>query len=148
MKVKVKKSQASFKRIRDPKGPDHALGFFHLTINVTAPEKAIYLPLSIASGKKPAGFVYQIEGTAVGKIITTSIESRGPNVTQITSGTIIYSKIPAGKTATFKIKIEIKGSVGKTYKIVINTINYKFDPSDTRYQKFKTPISTRPIRFA
>jgi len=148
MKVKLKKSQGRFKRIRDPKGPDHAIGYFTLHIDIAAKEKDLYIPVSIASGKKPAGFVYQIEGSAIGKIVTTSIASRGTNVTQITSGTIIYSKIPAGQTATFNIQIEIKGSVGKIYQIIINTINYKFDPSDARYQKYETPIKTRPLRFA
>jgi len=148
MKVKVKKSQASFKRISDPNGPDHALGYFNLQVDITAKEKDIYIPLSIASGKKPTGFVYQIEGSAIGKIVTTSIESSGPNVTQITSGTIIYTKIPAHTTATFKIKIDIKGKVGKTYKIVINNINYKLIPKDTRYQKMESHISTRQLRFA
>ncbi len=148
MKVRLKKSQGRFKRIRDPQGPDHAIGYYTLHLDITAKEQTIFVPASIASGKKPAGFVYQIEGTAIGKIVTTSIASRGTNVTQITSGTITYSKIPAGQTATFDIQIEIKCSVGKIYKIIINTINYKFDPSDARYQKYETPITTRPLRFA
>lgn len=148
MIAKIIKAKASFKRIKDTKGPDHVIGNFLLEINITATDKAIHIPLSIASGKKATGFVYQIEGTDIGKIITTDIDSEGAGLTQITSGTIVYSKIPTSKTATFSIKITMKGKVGKTYGIVINTINYKFDPKDSRYQKFEIPLKSGVLKFA
>ncbi len=147
LKVRVQKSQARFKRIRDPKGPDSGVGEFFLLLDITALEETVCIPISIASGKKPTGFVYQIEGTAEGSISTTDISCKGDGVTQITLGTILYAKIPKGKTATFRILVEMRGKVGKSYTIAINRINYKFDPSDARYEKYQNEIRTKAFAF-
>jgi hypothetical protein len=147
IKVKTKKSQARFKRIKNPKGADTAIGNFLVEVEVTATQAEVYLPISIASGKKITGFMYQIEGTATGAISTASVESRGEGVTQVTVGTILYCKIPAGKTATFRIKLEIKGKVGKMYQVLINQINYKLSPTDARYKRFFGGVSTKKIEF-
>ncbi|RJQ35019.1 hypothetical protein C4568_01700 [Candidatus Parcubacteria bacterium] len=146
IQCEVQVSQTRFKRIPNPEGPDSAVGNFFLKLDVTALQEAIYIPISIASGKKPTGFVYQIEGTAEGEISTTDISCRGEGVSNVTLGTLLYAKIPVGSTATFRIQIEMKGKWGKEYKIVINRVNYKLDPSDARYKKFDTAIGTKVLK--
>ncbi len=147
IKVRVQKAQAHFKRVRNPEGPDIGIGDFFLLVDVTAVTDTVYIPISIASGKKATGFVYQIEGTAKGAISTTSISCKGKGVTQITLGTIVYAKIPKGMTATFRIVIEIRGKVGNTYGITINLIHYKRNPSDARYEKYTEEVSSKKVEF-
>jgi len=147
MNVSIKKTQARFKRVRVPDGPDLGIGEFFLLVDITAAEQAIYVPLSIASGKKPTGFIYQIEGTSESTISTTAVSCTGDSVTQVTLGTIVYMKIPAGKTATFRILVEMKGRAGKMYSVVINRINYKYNPSDARYQRFTEELSSKTVKF-
>lgn len=145
--VRVGKSQARFKRIRGP-GPDAGIGEFFFLIDITALEEAVYVPLSIASGKKPTGFVYQIEGTAKGEIMTTDISVGGTGVTQVTLGTILYAKVPKGKTAIFRILVEMRGRAGGTYGVVVNRIHYKATPSDARYMKFSEELRSKSIKFS
>ncbi len=133
--------------MRVPEGRDIGAGEFFLLVDITAVSEAIYIPLSIASGKKPTGFVYQIEGTGEGIISTTTISVKGDGVTQVTLGTILYAKIPAGKTATFRILVEMRGQLGKAYSIVINRIQYKFDANEARYQKTPQEIKTKTLKF-
>lgn len=147
IKVRVGKSQGRFKRVRNPDAPDFGIGEFFLLVDVTALEKTIYLPISLASGKKTTGFVYQIEGTATGTLVTTDISCKGEGVTQVTLGTILYAKIPKGATATFRILVEIKGKVGKEYKIVLNRIHYKYNTSDARYERYLKEISSKALKF-
>lgn len=147
IKVHVRKRQARFKRIRVPQGPDVGVGEFFLLVEVTAVKETVYIPTSIASGKKPTGFVYQIEGTAEGTIVTTNISCNGAGVTQVTLGTILYCKIPAGKTAIFRVLVSMRGGAGKEYKVVINRIHYKHTPSDARYQKFTEEINSSILKF-
>lgn len=146
--VKVQKKQARFKRIREVSGPDVGAGEFFLLIEVTAGKEAVYVPLSIASGKKPTGFVYQIEGSKEGALVTTDLSCSGASITKVTLGTLLYAKIPAAKTATFRILIEIRGKIGGEYGVVINRMHYKFDPSDARYQKFESEIPSKFLKFA
>lgn len=141
----IRKSQARFKRIRT-KGPDTGTGEFFLEIDITSSEDT-YIPLSIASGKKPAGFVYQIEGTSEGTLSTTNLSCKGTGITQLTVGTLLYAKIPAEKTATFRILIEIKGSIGHTYRIILSRINYKRNPEDARYQKYEADLGSDTLKF-
>ncbi len=147
LKIRVQKKQGRFKRIRNPKGPDGGVGEFFLLVDITAVKEAVYIPLTIASGKKPTGFIYQIEGTAEGAISTTDISCKGEGVTQITLGTILYAKIPKGMTATFRILVEMRGKANKAYKIVITRINYKFDTSAARYEKLLSEISSTTLKF-
>ena len=146
--VDVKRAMESFKRTRVSDGPDPVTGTYSFILDITAVTEDIYLPVSISSGKKPTGFVYQIEGTAPGSIASTDISCRGDGITQTTLGTIFYSKIPAGMTATFRISIHMRGAVGKSYRIVINQLNYKRDPRDTRYQKSVQDIHTKMVKFS
>lgn len=145
--IKINKRQARFKRVRNPGGPDTGIGEFFLLIDITAVEETVYIPLSIASSKKPTGFVYHIEGTGEGTITTTNISCSGQGVTQITLGTLLYAKIPKGKAATFRILIEMRGKVGKVYGVVIHRIHYKQDPADARYQKIVQDIRTNTVAF-
>jgi hypothetical protein len=147
LKVRIQKSQARFKRVRDPEGPDAGIGEFFLLVDITALREAVYIPISIASGKKPTGFVYQIEGTGAGSLSTADISCRGAQVTQVTWGTILYAKIPSGKTATFRVLVEMKGKIGKAYTVAINRINYRFDPSDARYQKYEQEVRSKTLTF-
>ncbi len=148
LEVRVQKKQARFRRVRESKGPDSGIGEFFLLLDVTAENADVYIPLSIASGKKPTGFVYQIEGTKEGTISTTSISCSGTGVTQITLGTILYCKIPAGKTASFRILIEMRGKAGSEYTVAITRIHYKHDPSTARYEKFEKTIPGQRLRFS
>lgn len=146
--VKVKKNQSRFERIKKRGVADKAIGKYHLEIDITAKDGEVYVPVSIASGKKVAGFMYQIEGTAPGLIVTTEIKARGDEVSQVTLGTLLYAKIPAGKTATFRIQATIRGDFGKVYKIVITRLNYKLTLMDARYQQYLKEIHSGKIKFS
>jgi hypothetical protein len=146
LQVTIQKSQARFKKIQEPGVRNAGVGEFFLLVDITALSKDLYIPLSIASGKKPAGFVYQIEGTSEASLSTTDISCSGKGVTQITLGTILYCKIPAGKTATFRLLIQVRGKTGGEYRIVINRINYKFAPTDARYEKYTDELSTKMLK--
>ncbi|MFM2381252.1 MAG: hypothetical protein RLZZ76_18 [Candidatus Parcubacteria bacterium] len=144
--LKIQKSQARFKRIKN-EGPDTGIGFYFLALEVTALKGAVLVPLSIASGKKVAGFVYQIEGTGAGTLSKASVEVRGEGVTQVTLGTLLFAKIPEGKKAVFRIQIETRGKIGKEYTVLIHQLNYKQSPTDARYKKFSGEIRTRTLEF-
>lgn len=145
--IKIRKNDENFKRIRNPDGPDGALGKFYLHVEITAVKEDVYIPISIASGKKPTGFVYLIEGTDQGFISTTEIICRGDGVTQVTLGTIVYAKIPTGMAATFRIRIEVRGRIGQEYRAVIWKIRYKHIPSDARYMETVQEIQTKFLKF-
>ncbi len=146
--VKVREAKESTRRIPNPDGPDPVLGKFWFIIDIKAPVRDLYVPVSIASGKKPTGFSYQIEGTVPGAIKSTDIECRGEGITQITHGTILYCKIPAGLTATFKIRVEMRGALSKAYRILIYQIQYKHNPTDARYQKLPQDIRSKMQKFS
>ncbi len=147
IQIKVRKNQSRFERIRVKDANDKAVGHYFLLIDITAKKEAVYVPISIASSQKATGFMYHIEGTSESSISRANAEARGEGVTQLTQGTIIYAKIPAGKTASFRLQISINGKVAKQYKIVINRINYKLDPQDARYRQFLKEISAETLRF-
>jgi hypothetical protein len=130
-------------RLRDARGQ----GQFNLSLNIIGLTETVYIPLSLASGKKPTGFIYQIEGTAEGAISTAKISCQGEGITQITLGTLRYVKIPRGKTANFEMIFHIEGDYGREYKIVINRINYKLTPSDARYKKLDVAFQTKTLEF-
>ncbi len=143
--VKVKKKQARAERIRLDDAKDKVLAKFFLEIEITTKQENVFIPLSIASGKKTAGFMYQIEGTAPGTIATADIKVRGEGVTQVTVGTLLYAKIPAGKTASFQIHAIVRGTFGNTYKIVFTRLNYKLNLTDARYQQYLKEIHSENI---
>lgn len=145
--IKMAKSQSRFTRIRKEEEKDIGIGEFLLVVDINAVHETVYVPLSIASGKKPAGFVYQIEGTGEGSIANASVEVHGEGSTLITLGTIRYCKIPKGKKGTFRMQVQIRGNIGKTYTIVINQVHFKLNPEDSRYKKSLKPLRTRPLQF-
>ena len=146
--VKPKRSQSHFNRVIVEDGPDKAFGQFLLTLDITAKQATAYIPLSIASGIKPTGFMYQIEGSAAGTIKTTDIKCRGENVTQVTLGTMLYTKIPQGSTASFEIHATIRGRLGQTYKIVITRINYKLQLTDPRYHQYLKELPSDTVKLS
>lgn len=146
--IKVKDADERLKRTKVLNGPDVVVGKFSLTLEITAVQGDLYVPLSIASGKKPTGFVYQIEGTGPSSIVTTDISCKGNGITEVRLGTIVYSKIPKGMTGEFRIHIEVRGKIGKAYRVLIYQINYKNSPTDARYQKSLVDIGTRMLKFS
>ncbi len=145
--VAVEKTNAHWRRVHELEGESGA-GKFFLLLAITAGQRDLYVPVSIASGKKPTGFVYEIRGTAPGAIATTDIAAEGDDVSQITLGTILYCRIPAGKTGVFRIIVETRGKLGAEYYVVVNRIQYKFDPSDARYEKLVQDFASESVKFS
>ena len=145
--INIEKDQTRFERIKNPQGADKGIGHYFLALEVTSRKGTVHVPISIASGKKVTGFIYQIEGTGVGSLSTAKVSARGEGVTQVTLGTIVYCKIPEGKTASFRIQVEIEGKIGKAYTVVINQINYKLTTADARYKRLFAGVSTRTLEF-
>ncbi len=148
IEVRVKKNQARFERIKQKDAPDKAFGKFYIEIDITAKQEMVFVPISVASGKKVAGFMYQIEGTAEGSLATADIETHGGGVSQVTLGTLRYAKIPVGATASFQIRATIRGRVGKTYKIVFARLNYKLNLTDARYQQYLKEIPSESVKLS
>jgi hypothetical protein len=150
LRLHIREMQENFTKVPDEDGNASGLGHFFLNLGVTALAGTVYIPLSIASGKKPAGFVYQIEGTGESEIVTANVEVRDAKktgVTEILLGTIPYVEIPMGMTATLYLSIDIKGRIGKEYAIAITRIDYKRDLSDARYQKYVEETRTNTLNF-
>lgn len=145
--IEIGETNAYFNKIRNPKGSDDfGLGKFYLLVNVTAGKELLYIPVSVASGRKSTGFIYQIEGTA-SSVADAEITLKSKDVMTVTSGSISYAKIPAGKTATFKVLAEVTAPLRKEYRLVISRINYKLNPSDLRYKRFVTEIGSEVLKF-
>lgn len=146
--VKVVKKQGRFKRIKHKGVDDKAVGEYYLELMVTAKAQEVFIPLSIASGKKVAGFMYQIEGTAEGSLATTELKVRGEGVSQVTIGTLRYAKVPAGGTASFQIQASVRGKFGKVYQVVFTRLNYKLRLDDARYQQYLKEIRSEKVKFS
>ncbi len=146
--VKRGKNQGQFKRVKTKGESDKGIGKFFMTIDITAKKQPVMIPLSIASGKKPTGFSYQIEGTGEGTIVRADVSCRGEGVTQITLGTIVYAKIPTGKIGTFRIQLEMRGKIGREYKFFIYRINYKLSVTDARYLQYLKEIHSTRVKFS
>jgi hypothetical protein len=63
-------------------------------------------------------------------------------------GTLLYAKIPAGKTASFEIRAEIRGAFAKKYQIVFTRLNYKLQLTDARYQQYLKEIPSDIVTFS
>ena len=92
--------------------------------------------------------MYQIEGTAAGTVTATDLKVRGDGVSMVTVGTLLYVKIPTGATALFRIQVGIKGSFGKSYKVLITRINYKLDLNEHRYHQFLKVVNSDSVKFS
>lgn len=143
--INVTANQARYERSRSSKGEEVREGKFLIELAITATKATVFIPTSIASGKKPTGFVYHIEGTSQGFISSASVKWRGAGVTEVTLGTLFYSKIPLGKTATFILQATIRGSAGKAYKIVINRIHFKLNLTDVRYKQYTKELMSDSV---
>lgn len=143
--VRVRKNQARFERIKEQSAPDTVLGKYYIELLITTKQEDIFIPLSIASGKKVAGFMYQIEGTAEGRVDTADIKVRGVGVSQVTLGTLLFAKIPRGKTGEFQVRATVRGTFGKSYKIVFTRLNYKLNLRDARYEQYLKEIHSESI---
>lgn len=143
--VKLTTNQAHFKRTETRDGENKNFGIFYLQIDVTAKAATIYIPISIASGKKPTGFLYHIEGTAAGSIGTADIKCRGESMTEVTIGTIQFAKIPPKTTATFTIQVTMEGKRAKVYTINLPRINYKLSLNAARYMTYTKELRSRSV---
>ena len=148
IEVQVKKNQARFERVKKKGVADKAIGKFFIEIDITAKQQTVFIPVSVATGKKTAGFMYQIEGTAEGTIATTGIKIRGDGVLQVTLGTLHYAKIPTGKTASFQIQATIRGKIGKRYNIVFTRLNYKVSLTELRYHQYLKEVHSDSVSFS
>jgi hypothetical protein len=145
--VKIQNNESRFTRTKIENGKDKAIGDYMLDVAITCKQGSVLVPLSISSGKTVTGFMYYIEGTGESTVASATVEVRGDGVQQIAIGTLLYAKIPAGKTATFRLHIIIRGQVGKSYRIICNRLNYKHMLTDSRYQQYLKPISSKQLRF-
>jgi hypothetical protein len=145
--VKVTKNQGRFEKVKQENGVEGGVGRFYLEISITTKEASVLVPLSIASGKKVAGFMYHIEGTAAGKLGTAEVRVRGKGVTEVTIGTLRYAKLPEYSAASFEIRATIRGSRNDSYQLVFTRINYKRQLSDARYQQYLKEFSSERVKF-
>lgn len=143
--VRVLKNQARFKRVKQKGVEDKAFGMFYIEVRITAKQADVYVPLSIASGKKTAGLMYQIEGEREGSIVTAEVRVQGEDVTQVKVGTLLFAKVPAGSSGVLELRITIRGSFGKAYRVIITRLNYKLQLADVRYQQYIKEISSRTV---
>jgi hypothetical protein len=146
--VKVNNNQGRFEKIKQKGKEDKVLGKFYIEIEINAKQVDVFIPLSIASGKKTAGFMYQIEGTAEGSIVSAEVRVRGAGVTQVTLGTLQFARIPSSKIATFEIRATIKGKIGKVYKLVFTRLNYKLSLAETIYKQYLKEIHSDKVSFS
>jgi hypothetical protein len=148
IEVRLKKKQARFVRIKRKEADDRAIGKFYVEVAITAEQAPIFVPLSLASGKKTAGFMYHIEGGSAASILKTDIQVRGDGVSQITVGTLLFAKLPTGSTATFRIQVEIEGGFGKTYALTFTRVHYKLALADVRYQQYLKEFHSGSVVFS
>ncbi len=143
--VTVVKNQGRLQKLADQEVKEMLVGKFFIELSVTAKQQAVFVPLSVASGKKTAGFMYYIEGTAPGLISRADVQVRGDEVSQVTLGTLLFAKIPAGTTASFTIQATIRGTQSKRYKLVFSRLNYKLHLTDTRYVQYLKEIHSPSV---
>ncbi len=150
MSVRVVRTQMHFYKDKLPRQAEYVgkgLGTYFLLFEITAGPDALFIPISIATGRKSAGFLYVVEGGGVG-IPTALIQDKGgKEISIVTSGSIVYTKIPPGKTASFVLNAEIVGELERSYKLMVNTISYKTNPNDYRYKKFQSDLGTETLTF-
>jgi len=150
MSVRVVRTQSHFYSKKLPRQSEYegkGLGTYFLLFEITAGPDALFIPISIATGRKSAGFLYVVEGTGIGEPTVAIMGKGGKEVTTVSSGSIVYTKIPEGKTATFVVQAEIIGQIERSYRVLVSTISYKTNPNDFRYKKFQADVSTDMLLF-
>jgi hypothetical protein len=68
--VKITKNQARYERSHALGASPNGVGKFFMLVTVTAKKQDVLIPLSMASGKRTAGFMYIIEGTGEATLVT------------------------------------------------------------------------------
>lgn len=145
--IVLKSSSANFKRLRHIHGTDAAgEGKYMLKVEITAGKDALYIPVSITTGRKSNGLIYQVEGSERATS-TATVTCNGEDSLIVTSGTLSYCKVPAGKTVNFKVLVTIVGPLREEYRVALGRINYKLNTNDSRYKKFLTDIHTKLLKF-
>jgi hypothetical protein len=147
LSVRLTGTKFRFTRTKVEDGPDKAVGEFRIILELTTKRAPISIPLSIASGKTVAGFMYQIEGTGESSIASASVSLRTRGLTQTSIGTLRYATLPAGQKSELELTVTVRGKVGRQYQIVLNRINYKLTPADPRYQQYLKPLASKSQRF-
>lgn len=146
--VSLKKSTGSFKKLNNEDGSDDSgEGKYMLQIAVAAGSDDLYIPVSIATGRKSNGLIYQVEGSERAES-TATVSCSGENSVVVTSGSLSYCKVPKGMTVSFKVLVSVVGELKEEYRVVLGHINYKLNPSDLRYKKFLLKdIRTKLLKF-
>ncbi len=148
LSVRLAGTKFRFTRTSVEDGPDKAVGEFRIILELTTKRAPVSIPLSIASGKTVAGFMYQIEGTGESSIASASVSLRTRGLMQTSIGTLRYVTLPAGKKSELELTVTVRGKVGRQYQIVLNRINYKLNPADPRYQQYLKPLASKSLKFA
>lgn len=118
-------------------------------IEITAKKFDVFIPLHSFWQETRGLYVPNRKVPGKGKIATADVTVRGDGVSQVTLGTLLYTKVPTGKTALFRIQATIRGKLkGQTYQVTINRINYKLTLSDVRYQQYLKPIMSDSVKFS
>jgi hypothetical protein len=146
IEVKIHKNQARTEAVRPVGQHQKTFGHFFIELSITAEQAPVFVPISIASGKKTAGFMYHIEGSAESSLAGASIGVRGTRVTQVKLGTLLFARIPAGVSARFRLRAKIRGKEDEQYQLVISRLNYKLDLAQTRYHRYLKPINSKTVK--
>jgi len=120
-------------------------GKYNIAFSVTSGDETLYVPTSFGSGTT-TGIVYEIEGSGEAEV-TSTVTCKGDGIKTSRVGSVLFCKIPPGKTADFKIVAQIAGEKGDEFSFVINRINYKTDPNRAKYTAYKTDMSTGIVIF-
>lgn len=148
IEVVVKKNQARFERVKKRGVADRALGHFFIRIELLAEQTDVFVPLSIATGKRVAGMMYHIEGTDTASPERSELTVRGEGVAQVTLGTLVFAKVPSVSRATFEARVTIAGSLAKTYRLIFTRLNYKLALTDARYRQYRKEIRSEVVKFS
>lgn len=150
LSIRIIRSQSHYYETKLPRQEEYrgkGLGVYFLLFEVIAGLDAIYIPLSIATGRKSAGFLYVTEGDGKGVPSVALVSEGGEGVTTVSSGSIVYVKIPQGRSARFRMNGEIIGTEGVGYRILLTVLSYKTNPNDFRYKKFLIDLGTELLSF-
>jgi hypothetical protein len=76
LSARITGTKLHFTRTKVESGADKAVGEFRIVLELTTKRAPISIPLSIASGKTVAGFMYQIDGTGESSVASASVSIR------------------------------------------------------------------------
>lgn len=143
--VKLGKKQVRADAVRKKDQEDKLYARFYFEIDITAKVSDVLIPLSVATGKRTAGFMYYTEGTTTLPAAETELKVRGEGVTQLKVGTLLFAKVPTGKTAKFVIQANIQGKQKEQYQFIISRISYKLSLDEVRYLQYMKEIKSGSV---